>query len=256
MLTSATPHNGKKKNFANLITLLDPTAIPYDGDFTKENIKPLPARRFKKDVENEVGDSFRDRITTSFHAQLFPEEEDVIEKIQNAKKEAFDNANGDMSNGSLLFTIGLFKSYMSSPAACLETISNRLAKEKDENITTEFLLALKTQLENILQKKQDGKLVELINQLKSSGWKGRKTDDRIIIFTERRKTLDYLEEQLKAVFNIDDKAIVQFNGSLTDTEQQKIIEDFSIEENPIRLFLSSDAGSQGVNLHYHCHKSF
>ena len=256
VLTSATPHNGNKKNFANLITLLDPTAIPYDGDFNSEDISPLYVRRFKKDVEDEVGDSFRDRVTKSFHAALFREEEDVIEKIQNAKREAFDNANGDMSNGSLLFTIGLFKSYMSSPAACLETINNRLGKEKDEEITKEFLLDLKTQLENILVKKQDGKLVELINQLKSSGWKGRKTDDRIIIFTERRKTLDYLEEQLKAVFNITDEAIVQFNGSLTDTEQQDIIEKFSKEDNPIRLFLTSDAGSQGVNLHYHCHKMF
>lgn len=256
VLTSATPHNGKKKNFANLITLLDPTAIPYDGDFTSEDISPLYVRRFKKDVEDEVGDSFRDRVTKSFHAALFPEEEDVIEKIQNAKREAFDNANGDLSNGSLLFTIGLFKSYMSSPAACLETINNRLGKEKDEEITKDFLLNLKTQLENILVKKQDGKLVELINQLKSSGWKGRKTDDRIIVFTERRKTLDYLEEQLKAVFNIADEAIVQFNGSLTDTEQQDIIEQFSKEDNSIRLFLTSDAGSQGVNLHYHCHKMF
>jgi ERCC4-related helicase len=256
VLTSATPHNGKKKNFANLITLLDPTAIPYDGDFTAEDISPLYVRRFKKDVEDEVGDSFRDRVTKSFHAALFTEEETVIEKIQHAKKEAFDNANGDMSNGSLLFTIGLFKSYMSSPAACLETINNRLGKVKDEEITKDFLLDLKAQLENILVKKQDGKLVELITQLKSSGWKGRKTDDRIIIFTERRKSLDYLEEQLKTVFNIADEAIVQFNGSLTDTEQQDIIEKFSKEDNPIRLFLTSDAGSQGVNLHYHCHKMF
>ncbi|GGA95165.1 helicase-related protein [Mucilaginibacter rubeus] len=256
VLTSATPHNGKKKNFANLITLLDPTAIPYNGEFTAEDITPLYVRRFKKDVESEVGDSFRDRVTTSFHASLFPEEESVIEKIQRAKGEAFDKANGNMSDGSLLFTIGLFKSYMSSPSACLETISNRLEKQIDEEITKSFLLGLQAQLDNILKINADGKLAELITQLKASGWKGRKTDDRIIIFTERRKTLDYLEEKLKAAFNIDEAAIVQFNGSLTDTEQQDIIEKFSKEESPIRLFLTSDAGSQGVNLHYHCHKMF
>jgi ERCC4-related helicase len=256
VLTSATPHNGKKKNFANLITLLDPTAVPYNGEFTPEDIRPLFVRRFKKDVESEVGDSFRDRVTTSLHSALFKSEEAVIEKIQNAKNEAFSEANGDMTNGTLLFTIGLFKAYMSSPAACHETVRNRVAKERDEEITTDFLLGLKSDIEHILKTKEDGKLTELINKLKSWGWKGKKTDDRIIIFSERRKTLDYLEEQLKVAFNIEESAIVQFNGSLTDTDQQRIIDDFSKEDSPVRLFLSSDAGSQGVNLHYHCHIMF
>lgn len=256
VLTSATPHNGKKKNFANLISLLDPTSIPYDGNFTPTDIAPLYVRRFKKDVESEVGDSFRDRETISFHAALFPEEELVLEKIQEAKTKAYEEANGDLNNGSLLFTIGLFKSYMSSPAACLETINNRLARDKDEEVARSFLQELKAEIETILSKKQDGKLAELITQLKTAGWKGKKTDDRIIIFAERRKTLDYLEDQLKSYFAIDDKAVVQFNGSLTDTEQQDLIENFSKEDSPIRLFLTSDAGSQGVNLHYHCNKMF
>lgn len=257
VLTSATPHNGKKKNFANLITLLDPTAIPYNGEFTPEDIRPLFVRRFKKDVENEVGDSFRDRVTTSLHSALYKSEEAVMEKIQNARNEAFSQAKGDMSNGTLLFTIGLFKAYMSSPAACLETITNRLAKERDDEIATDFLLDLKSRIEHILKAKEDGKLGELIRQLKTWGWKGKETDDRIIIFAERRKTLDYLEKELKAAFNItNEKAVVQFNGSLTDTEQQDMIDNFSKEDSPIRLFLASDAGSQGVNLHYHCHIMF
>src|SRR5690606_26207661 len=104
-------------------------------------------------------DSFRDRVTTSFHASLFPEEESVLELIQNAKKEAFSKAKGDLNNGELLFTIGLFKAYMSSPSACLETINNRLGKEIDAEITTEFLLDLKAQLETILKTKKDGKFL-------------------------------------------------------------------------------------------------
>lgn len=256
VLTSATPHNGKKKNFANLITLLDPTSIPYNGEFKNEDIRPLFVRRFKKDVENEVGDSFRERLTTSIHAPLTIAEETLLEKIQNARNEAFINANGDMSDGTLLFTIGLFKSYLSSPEACLETINNRLAKEKDELITKEFLLDLKTQVENILALNADGKLSQLINKLKSTNWSGKKQDERIIIFAERRRTLDYLEKQLKNVFKIKENAIIQFNGSLSDTDQQRIIDDFSKEDSDIRLFLSSDAGSQGVNLHYHCHTMF
>lgn len=253
VLTSATPHNGKKKNFANLIRMIDPTAIPYNGEFTPDDIRPLFVRRFKKDIENEVGDSFRDRVTTSLHSTLFEAEEKVLEQLQHAREKAFSESGGNMNNGALLFSIGLFKAYMSSPAAFLETIENRLLKELDDDSTTEFLIQLKQQTLQILEKQEDGKLAELISNLSSKGWKGRKQDDRIIIFAERRQTLDYLEAKLKKHFNINDAAVVQFNGSLTDTDQQAIIDDFSKEDSPVRLFLSSDAGSQGVNLHYHCH---
>jgi superfamily II DNA or RNA helicase len=256
ILTSATPHNGKKKNFSNLMSLLDPTAIPYNGEFTPEDIAPLYVRRFKKDVEKEVGDSFRDRITTSFHCALFPEEEAIIEKIQNAKNEAFDKAKGSMSNGTLLFTIGLFKAYMSSPVACLKTITNRLENRTDEVIATDFLIDLKSQLEYVIKNRRDGKLIELISQLKAAKWKGGKQDDRIIIFAERLKTLLYIKEQLTLEFNLDKDTIVEFHGSLPDSVQHNIIDKFSREDNSIRLFLTSDAGSQGVNLHYSCHKMF
>lgn len=253
VLTSATPHNGKKKNFANLIRMIDPTAIPYNGEFTPDDIRPLFVRRFKKDIEDEVGDSFRDRVTTSLHSMLFESEELLLEQLQEVRKRAFGESRSNMNNGALLFSIGLFKAYMSSPVACLETIENRLEKENDDDSTIEFLNELKQQIESVLRKQEDGKLAKLIEHLTSKGWKGRKQDERVIIFAERRKTLDYLETQLIKAFNINPSAVIQFNGSLTDTDQQAIIDDFSKEDSAVRLFLSSDAGSQGVNLHYHCH---
>jgi phage pi2 protein 07 len=87
-------------------------------------------------------------------------------------------------------------------------------------------------------------------------WKGRKKDERIIIFAERRATLNELEANLTKDFGLNSNAVVQFNGSLTDTQQQSILEDFSKEDSTIRLFLASDAGSQGVNLHYFCNQMF
>ncbi|MDG5800795.1 SNF2-related protein [Marinilabiliaceae bacterium ANBcel2] len=253
ILASATPHNGKKKNFTNLLNLIDPTAVPYNGEFTKEDIKPFFERRFKKDIADEVGDQFKERITTSYHCDLFPEEVEVLQIIQNAKNEAFEKAEGKMNDGLLLFTIGLFKSYMSSPAACLETIKNRLYKEKDDEIAKDFLQDLEQRIEHILKHGKDGKLQGFIEKLKEKKWAGEKTDDRIIVFAERIKTLEYLVEQLRNTFTIEEKSIVKFDGGLTDVDQQEIIDDFAKEDSSVRLFISSDAGSQGVNLHYHCH---
>jgi superfamily II DNA/RNA helicase len=42
----------------------------------------------------------------------------------------------------------------------------------------------------------------------------------------------------------------------SEAEQQAIIEDFGKEDSSVRLLLCSDAGSQGVNLHFYCNRMF
>lgn len=255
VLTSATPHNGRPENFANLMKLLDPTSIPYDGNFTPKGIEPLYVRRFKKDIESQVGDAFQDRVTESLPCHLHSTEEAVLEIIQNFKKEAYEASEGNLNGGILLFSIGLFKAYMSSPKACLETIKRRLQKKLDEEGTLDLLSDLKTRIEGILQENQDAKYDKLKAHLTAKKWKG-KNKDRIIIFSERRDTLDYLETRLTEDFNLVEGEVVQFTGSLTDEQQRIMLEDFQKEDSTVRVFLASDAGSQGVNLHYQCHIMF
>jgi hypothetical protein len=62
ILTSATPHNGRPSSFANLVRMLDPTAIADEENYTAEEVSHLSIRRTKQNVESEVGDEFRDRI--------------------------------------------------------------------------------------------------------------------------------------------------------------------------------------------------
>lgn len=256
VLTSATPHNGKKENFANLMRLLDPTSIPFDGNFTHEDISQLYVRRFKKDVKNEVGDAFRERVTEKIPCILNSAEEEVLQILHNFKKQSYNESGGDLFQGNLLFSIGLYKAYLSSPSACLESIRTRLSKEKDNEFIRDLLLDLEKRIEAIIREQYDSRYKSLRNKLNELNWKGRKNDERIIIFAERRATLDKLEKDLKRDYSIPEKAVIQFNGSLPDIDQQDVIEDFSKEDSDIRLFLSSDAGSQGVNLHYHCHIMF
>jgi ERCC4-related helicase len=256
VLTSATPHNGKKENFSNLMRLLDPTSIPFDGNFTHEDIAPLYVRRFKKDVEDEVGDAFRERKTEKIRCKLNLEEEEVLSILHQFKKKAYEEAGGDLNQGYLLFSIGLYKAYLSSPTACLESIKTRLGKERDNEYITNILKELSQIIEKIILLCKDTRYNQLKQKLYELNWQGRKKDTRIIIFAERRDTLNKLEEDLKKDFSMSDDAVIQFNGSLSDIQQQDIIEDFSKEDSDIRLFLSSDAGSQGVNLHYNCNTMF
>ena len=53
-MLSATPHDGRSESFASLMNMLDPTAIADIRNYTKDDIKGLCIRRFKKDIKNEA----------------------------------------------------------------------------------------------------------------------------------------------------------------------------------------------------------
>lgn len=273
VLLSATPHNGKKENFANLINMIEPLAIKEESNYTKQEILPYYVRRFKNDLDDRaVMDNFREREIRSIHAPLHPAEEDFLKVQQNIKFTALSQLQQEETdkNGSrltkkkdLLFAIGLFKSYMSSPEAALKSIENRITKIKEsgthhnlveENI--EILKELKQKLEIIISGGLDTKYRAFKNELIRLQWNGRHNDFRIVVFTERIETLKSLKNKLQHDFNLDNKVIAEFHGSLTDMEQQRIIEDFGKEDSDYRILLTSDAGSQGVNLHYYCNHMF
>lgn len=71
ILTSATPHNGKPENFANLINMIEPLAIKEEHNYSREDIQEYYVRRFKNDIDDDaVRSNFQDREVVSIHAQL------------------------------------------------------------------------------------------------------------------------------------------------------------------------------------------
>lgn len=255
VLTSATPHNGSKESFANLITMIEPIAIPKSGDYGKEHVEPYYVRRFKKDIGAAVQENFRDREVIQELFSLSAAEDDFLEFQQSLKLSAL-RINPSGRQQDLLFSIGLFKAFLSSPEACLETIENRMARIQEREETDHADLQVLQQagrlVKKVIEQRADSKFQRLLEIFQRLAWQGRKTDPRIIIFAERIKTLEKLYAQIKARFNLPDSAIVKFDGSLSDIEQQEIIDDFGKEDSDVRLLLSSDAGSQGVNLHFYC----
>ena len=272
ILTSATPHNGKRKNFANLINMIEPLAIQNEDNFTKKDIEPYYVRRFKNDIEDDtVRQNFQEREIRSIYAELTDPENAFLAIQQKMKFDALDGLNKEEvrkglfgaenkhNKRDLLFAIGLFKSYMSSPEAALSTIINRIKKVEELNHANHNLASLEDleqQLKDIIKHGKDAKYNAFKQALLQLKWQGKKKDFRIVVFAERIETLNALKRKLKADFKLDDTTIKDFNGSLTDMEQQRLIEDFGKEDSDIRVLLTSDAGSQGVNLHYYCHHMF
>jgi SNF2 family DNA or RNA helicase len=264
ILTSATPHNGRKENFANLINMIEPTAIPKSGEYEKSHVEPYYVRRFKNDITDEtVRANFQERKIVRSSAKLSSAETDFLQYQQELKFNALNALKNGKPKEDFLFSVGIFKAFMSSPKAALESIQRRIEKVDASKAKNEFasenlevLNNLKLKLETILRTHSDTKYKKLKDTLLELGWTGIKKNDRYVIFAERINTLEYLKENLQNDFKIAEEAIAFFHGGLSDTEQQAIIEDFGKEDSSVRLLLCSDAGSQGVNLHFYCNRMF
>lgn len=264
ILTSATPHNGRKESFANLINMIDPIAIPRNGDYQKEDIVPYYVRRFKHDIlDSTVRENFQEREIIRVDTGLSEEEEAFLEYQQSLKLSGLESLKKSGDKKDFLFSILLFKAFMSSPVAALSSIESRI--EKLQNIETvhsaleenlDVLHRCKDLLERILEQDTDSKYNRFKQQLIDLQWKGKKSDERFVLFSERLATLEYLRSRLTNDFNLDEESIVSFSGSQSDVEQQDIIEQFGKKDSRIRMLLCSDAGSQGVNLHYFCNRMF
>ena len=253
ILTSATPHNGTADSFANLMRMLEPTSIPQSGEYTRDDVKDYYVRRFKNDIQDaQIRSNFQERKVVPIAVPLTEQEEDLLALQQKIKFRGINESN-DSERQDLLFAMSLFKTFLSSPAAALKSVQNRMDKTDSNH---EELQSLLTQVQEMLNGHIDSRYLAFRNTLASLGWKGKRSDERIVAFTERIETMKYLKQRLLEDFNMKDEQIVLFNGSLSDTEQEEIVADFGKEESEVRVFISSDSGSQGVNLHYYCHLMF
>lgn len=257
ILTSATPHNGRSENFANLIRMIEPTAIPHTGAYDREHVKDYYVRRFKNDIEDEqVRKNFQDREIIAEYVPVNELEERFL-ALQQSYRHLKKKEQGEKGQ-DVLYSVGLFKAFLSSPEAALETLLKRMKSVEDSgNENDPEMYEMKAILEEIIETGQNSKYLQLASILKGLKWAGRPSDDRFVIFSERIATIKMLKERIMRDFKIrNEEAICSFDGSLSDVEQEALIEDFSKEDSSIRLLICSDAGSQGVNLHYFCNRMF
>jgi superfamily II DNA or RNA helicase len=82
--------------------------------------------------------------------------------------------------------------------------------------------------------------------------KNWRDDERLIIFTEYKTTLDYLHRRLKREFAEDDESRIRvLYGGRTIAGQLnrgEVIEAFNNPDDPIRILIATDVASEGLNL--------
>jgi len=263
IMLSATPHDGKARSFASLMNMLDPTAISDPDNYTREDFshKGLVIRRFKKDIRDQVEGEFKEREVYRHRHQASAEEEAAYRallEIPFTRKGAYID---DEKNA--LLRVGLQKALFSSPAACRKSIDERRARlahlndPGNEDVARELigLELLDEQLREITPEKYTKyqALIALLGS-KAYAWKKSCKNDRLVIFSERIETLNFLQARLTQDIGLKENQIAQLHGGMSDVEQQQIVEDFGNPDTRLRVLLCSDVASEGINLHYQSHR--
>ena len=273
IMLSATPHDGRARSFASLMNMLDATAIADPDNYEPEDFrrKGLVIRRFKKDIQNQVQGVFRDREIVHRRVAASPAEEAAYEALLRVRV-----AGGPRRPGALfgaapgparrdLFLVTLEKALFSSPAACRATIETRLARrerERDGGETpavaaeVESLRALDEAVERIGAGEftKYRALLAAIHGDQPFRWRPTDPEDRLVIFTERIETLRWLRERLASDLRLRVGQLATLHGAMSDMEQQRVVEAFGQTKSPVRLLVCSDVASEGINLHFTCHR--
>ncbi|WP_281173165.1 DEAD/DEAH box helicase [Thermus amyloliquefaciens] len=127
-----------------------------------------------------------------------------------------------------------------APEILDQATAARTLAELEAEIAT--LRRLEAQAKALLRSHQDRKWQELRTLLEEEPIRGRK----LIIFTEHKDTLDYLEERLKTYLGRPEQ-VVSLHGGLSREERRQRQARFTQDRETL-ILVATDAAGEGVNL--------
>lgn len=300
LLLTATPHNGKEKEFQLFMSLIDPDR--FEG--AAYDVSDVMRRLTKEELLKFDGSPlFPERKAYTVNYELSTLEAELYDEVTDYVRREFNRA--DKLNGKRKNTVGfaltiLQRRLASSPEAIYkslqrrrERLENRLMSEISGKKTKEFLQQYDfygydeddikaSELEEIEEKITDNAsaadtIYELEAEIKTlrhlenrarkvcisghdkkwnelslliqdnkliSGNDGK--NEKLIIFTEHKDTLYYLEGKISSLLG-DNSYVVVLHGGIPDDERRKIAERFMNDRN-IRILIATDAAGESINL--------
>lgn len=287
LLLSATPHRGKSDHFRRVLQLIDADAFPGDGIPGVEEIAPYVMRSEKRFAVDYDGKKlFQNRMTlrmdmlldeAKHHLQL-----QLYNHVTSYVRFCFGKAKHGNRNATGLVMVMMQKLASSSTAAILAAMETRLYRLQhqltDDNITDydeegnvdfddldinnysvemqgsgyaneeEVLLSLIAEARTCLHNETDAKATALIRKIYELQDKYNEPQLKILVFTEFRKTQDYLMKLLEEA----GLSTVAINGSMELLDRQRALVKFKNEAN---IMVATDAAGESLNMQF-CHIVF
>lgn len=258
ILASATPHNGREESFRELIRLLDPLAVNPDGTIDQAAARELIIRRHRNspEVAAVVGANWAKR-KDPLNLVVSPSAEELA-VAEELNRVWLDPQAAPVADR--LFPWTLVKAFLSSPAALGETLSARLDREEKrlagaeaaQNQNAVAALGRLAELNEKVTAATSAKFQRLVAYLREIGV-AKESPTRVVVFSERVATLYWLHHNLVEALGMPAGAVRVMHGGLSDVEQLALIDEFKREKTPLRILVTGDVASEGVNLHTQCH---
>jgi len=289
LLLSATPHDGKGQVFRSLISYLDPLLVAEDQELSRETVEQMMIRRGKQTIYDDNGKRiFPNRDVRTMTVSMTPAEEQLYEGVTTYVQEVY-NRSEQLNEPAVGFAMALMqKRLVSSVGAIRETLRRRLqglleegganrelsedaeAYLDGEDLEENDREAAEQELETLTVVNGDDALQteiqmlqDLVNQAESIpvDTKAQQVkryiqqlleenpNEKLLLFTEYRDTLDYLLEEVSDQPWADE--ILVIHGDVDKDDRQQIEDQFNHGEP--RLLFATDAASEGIDLQHSCH---
>src|SRR5699024_9083608 len=251
ILASATPHNGRKESFAELVRMLEPSAVSPSGEVNEDMLSELVVRRHRHspEVARVVGSDWAERQEPdNRYIDASPIENEIARELEHT----WLWPQGSAPSENRLFPWLLAKAFLSSPAALDATVRERL-KRLDDGAASVSQDARQDERERqALEHLQDlaqqslaqpsAKYEALLEYLQEIDVGPRKPG-RAVVFSERVATLHWLRDGLIRDMKFKPEQVAILHGGMSDVEQQAVVESFKLASSPIRVLVTGDLAS-------------
>ena len=220
---------------------------------------------------------FMPRVATRWEVELTPEETEALQAVEDYVQYGFQVAEG-ANNAPIGFVMVTFQKLMASSIAAIRTslgrrrervlenalrhsmtgeeLEDRLLNDEDESDVLENagstslsaaaeLPLLENAVDALGRVKRDSKAEVLVSQL--SKLFVDSPNEKVLVFTQFRETLRFLEETLTA----KGWGVNVFHGQMSAVDKDNAVEDFRNADGP-RILISTEAGGEGRNFQF-CH---
>lgn len=263
LLLTATPHSGDETRFRLLLSLLDEDRFyqtPENPSTESLDLRDIMLLRTKEDLIDRNGSRlFPPRHSTTISYSLSQRELELYDRVTDYVREEFNRAEklkSDRKNSIGFAMTILQRRLASSPEAIYQSLRRRSEKlgtksvaEDPDDIEENYSTASET-------KSEIAKEIETLENLTALADRVRESDEdrkflelekflathseKLIIFTEHRDTLDYLDSKIY-------QRRLKIHGGMTSVERRGIEQKFQTDPE-IMILLATDAAGEGINL--------